>query len=265
MDPKTMEAGRKLDALIAARVMGQNLFDLGPDATHGYIKMPGDNSMRFAPSIYLEDAWVALEEMESRGYEWRAHYEGSADPKTALHVIGFGCGAAASAPTMPLAICRGIMLALEDEDVSYMKAGRELDREVAEKWMGRKVVLSREVDLGWDVAAGKKASSTAPECIVRNLKGDEPMMQIEGEIWCEVPRYSTVMADAWKAAERDGEFTIKSFYTGMRGEEGSELRFECDFYEAQYSAEAETAPLAICLAALQCVGALPRKTLREKV
>lgn len=263
MDLKSMEAGNAFDALIAARVMGTSLLD-PHEVGHGYIMLPGDRPTRFAPTRFIEDAWLAVLEMEERGYEWEARYEGGADPKTAYHVVGFGWGTQAMAPTLPLAICRAIMEALENEDVSDVKAGPDLDREVAEKFLRRKVALSRDLDLGWKEALGAVPSAFPPECVVRNLTGAEWMMEVDGK-WVPIPPYSTVMAAAWEIAEEDGEYELKCFYTEMRGEPGAERRYLCDFYEAQASAEARTAPLAICLTALKCMGTLPRKERKKGV
>lgn len=80
--------------------------------------------------------------------------------------------------------------------------------------------------------------------------------------WEQTPRYSTDIAAAWQVVEKwraKGEgFQLDSLgFTGVEGE--TDAAWRCSFMDAtdggmeHYSAEAETAPLAICLAALAAV------------
>lgn len=123
-----------------------------------------------------------------------------------------------------------------------MEKARELDAEVAEKVMG-----------------GKTG---------RFITGDE------GEVYEGLPRYSTDMADAWKVVEALSGFvgereqpwwSVAVFYCQKR-QVGCRV-YAChpgqSFFETSVRhviAETvdDTAPLAICRAALEAVGQYPR-------
>lgn len=112
-----------------------------------------------------------------------------------------------------------------------MNAGRELDALIAEKVMGLQVDA-----LGYVVTQRGK---------------------VEGEL----PFYSTDIAAAWEVVERTGlQIEIQSPGAPCNGDEyendSDNWRVECRLKSSDRSsfAEATTAPLAICLAALKAVG-----------
>lgn len=118
-----------------------------------------------------------------------------------------------------------------------MKAGRELDALIAEKVMG------------------------LPE---PDLKGHTivPLPDsVRSEAWSKIPEYSTNIADAWlvveKLKDKDLHFVFGTVVFDNLG--GNRLTKN---YGAFFGAlgerieqiEAETAPLAICLASLKAIG-----------
>ena len=107
-------------------------------------------------------------------------------------------------------------------------AGRDLDALIAEKVMKLQVIRFSGNPL-----------------VYATTKSDE-----DGKY---LPCYSTAIADAWTVVEKLG----KAFEVHYREGAFSCLIEEGDEVTAHYIAEAtaETAPLAICLAALKAVGA----------
>lgn len=102
-----------------------------------------------------------------------------------------------------------------------MKAGRELDALVADKIMGLKVYGQfHENDRG---------------------------------VRIHVPRYSTNIEDAWKVVEKMENTHRFSLHRTVK-ENGWQVIFWDIETDAHRSLVAETAPLAICLAALRCKG-----------
>lgn len=111
-----------------------------------------------------------------------------------------------------------------------MKAGRELDALVAEKVMGWKLSNATDGTEYWD--NGKFC----------------------GGIWPKEWNPSTNIADAWNVVEKmkskDYLFSLKNIVKGTFTFSLTDWGGNC----STYAAEAETAPLAICLAALKAVG-----------
>lgn len=115
-----------------------------------------------------------------------------------------------------------------------MTSGRELDALIAEKVMGWIVAHSSEGFYRW------------------KPKPDNPNSYSE---WQEgLPHYSTNIADAWHVVEKLKEYgnvvEVKCFRSGsvdvqVRGGNINDIRG---------AGNADTAPLAICLAALKAVG-----------
>ena len=139
-----------------------------------------------------------------------------------------------------------------------MKAGRELDALVAEKVMG--LVLTCPVDPRFDHSVGtNKDGSSAKRNFCRWPDGREH--------W--IPFFSTDIADAWQVVEKlagDGDehpaciqkglpafgdhatpFEVYKNYAGYPG-------WTCYFADYEVCAHADTAPLAICKAALKACG-----------
>ena len=96
-----------------------------------------------------------------------------------------------------------------------MNAGRQLDALIAERVMGKKVDQSSGVDICFE---------------------DGP----------PIPRYSTNIADAWLVVEKFEIVEVEKLYHAYIAAVHVENRV--------YSVQANTAPLAICLAAFKAVG-----------
>ena len=111
-----------------------------------------------------------------------------------------------------------------------MNAGRELDALIAEKVMGLAGVRDGK---SW-------------------LYGDNWTYHKKG-VLCLVPHYSTQIADAWQVVEKMKEHGADEHngITIMYDENRWYVEFPLPSWEY---AEAPTAPLAICLAALKAVG-----------
>ena len=112
-----------------------------------------------------------------------------------------------------------------------MKAGRELDALIAEKVMGWKV--DRIVEHN-------------------NTTGDE-LLHIFGPD--KFPHYSTQIADAWLVVEKLGKDDWTYTIVGNSSYNRCDLRKWLSHNNwAHLYSDADTAPLAICLAALKAVG-----------
>jgi hypothetical protein len=151
-------------------------------------------------------------------------------------------------------------------NVDSFCAGREMDALVAAKVMGIEVSPARDMDLGWEEARGTKPSVTPPACVVLGLHGDEPMMVrspegVEPVIQpAQVYRYSTDIAAAWQVVEK-----LCATYPGLGVGAPFANRFSLVVPNAEplacrarfcyqghiNEAGGETAPLAICRAALK--------------
>lgn len=125
-----------------------------------------------------------------------------------------------------------------------MKAGRELDALIAEKVMG--LVLTCPVDPRFDHSVGTNRDGTSAK---RNF-----CRWPDGKEWW-IPFYSTSIADAWQVVEKMKEhgmhlLILSANDSGM---------VHCNFFkgtagEQNGIAMADTAPLAICKAALVACG-----------
>jgi hypothetical protein len=126
-----------------------------------------------------------------------------------------------------------------------MKAGRELDALVAEKVIDRKIRMLNEVT----------NNTFKPEY--------DKLVIDEGEgRYNLIPRYSTNISDAWQVVEKlDHNVMLEKFNTftldfnNAKQTEKYEHRATvwCEGHRG-ISYEAETAPLAICLASLRAKG-----------
>lgn len=113
----------------------------------------------------------------------------------------------------------------EAMDILTIPAGRAMDALVAEKVMG--LHRSMEQGLGEDVYEEWR---NAEGCRVRP--------------YGTLPNYSTDIAAAWEVVEKLAK-PLKVVWTGKV--------WVCAVFEEEYSHEADTAPLAICRAALSRV------------
>ena len=106
-----------------------------------------------------------------------------------------------------------------------MKAGRDMDALVAEKVMG-------DTDAYY-----------------------LPLGEGELNVAARVPRYSTDIAAAWQVVEKFGYSPSIHVFRSHGGKWGCKISLSSDpNVDAEYFGFAETAPLAICLAALKKAG-----------
>jgi hypothetical protein len=126
--------------------------------------------------------------------------------------------------------------------IGVLKAARELDALVAERVMG---LWSRHAldttRLGETV--GYKSGRACPVCLVELDGEDDP-----GQ--CSVKPYSTSISAAWEVVEKLQEFSFELIY--LDGKMHWEATF-APLHLNETRAIAETAPLAICKAALKAV------------
>ena len=126
-----------------------------------------------------------------------------------------------------------------------MKAGRELDALVAEKVMGKKV---------------------------RRLSGNLYCWEYDGDyenlhgLAQPIPTYSTDISAAWEVVNKLCNWDVDDNMLILKGQgpdlenhgdeeaEWWEAEINGDFWGSPANAEAETAPLVICLVALKAVG-----------
>lgn len=133
-------------------------------------------------------------------------------------------------------------------EINTMPAGRAMDVLVADKVMGRLVVKASSVlSLGFAEARGEIPSITPPRCVVMGIKEDDDV------IWTgePVPAYSTDIAAAWKAFEKvfQGEGD-SGFAVAL---ESTWIVYEIHGHDLDYVMDGDTAPLAICRAALKWI------------
>ena len=117
-----------------------------------------------------------------------------------------------------------------------MKAGRELDALVAEKVMGLRVKWATSYD-----------GEPHPVC--------PSLTDARAEDWEPCPWYSTDVADAWEVVERLRQMdyvglVVKAYPLGLKDQYVASVPGSTTAF-----AEAQTAPHAICVAALKAVGA----------
>jgi hypothetical protein len=131
-----------------------------------------------------------------------------------------------------------------------MPAGREMDSLVAEKVMGFKWDDRVCRICGWPLKA------TAEEgCVVDNCR-QRPAPQRRAD---EPAPYSIEIAAAWDVIQHWGKASVDMARYGYDGKWGCSFRFSEPLsgnrsIEKHAYAEGATAPLAICRAALKCVG-----------
>lgn len=125
-------------------------------------------------------------------------------------------------------------------NIDTLPAGRELDALVAERAMGwTKVKVQTESEFG--------GASTFV------LYGTSPINQP----WKRVPAYSTDIAATWEIAEKLGPMWLYKTTAGKPSAAAGQL-YACSLGSSVLEREwsyGDTAPLAICRAALKAVGA----------
>jgi hypothetical protein len=134
-----------------------------------------------------------------------------------------------------------------------MEAGRELDALIAEKVMG----WSSQADgLYWD--AGNHRTRLVLGSIIAKKRDEMGLENAHGFVFAP----STNIADAWEVVEKLGRWRGFDFMLVMPNPEQTfHLHtYEAGWYEAtndgperRVVSDADTAPLAICLAALKAV------------
>lgn len=147
--------------------------------------------------------------------------------------------------------------------MSTPDAGPELDLQVMSSVFGRRILTYEEMR---DEAV--RVWDTQPRCVHFNSLGGFNGARIAGGVVCAqfAPRYSTDIAAAWTILEplergsprRYAEVTRRGYHT----REGVVDGWSCQFRDIDEPwnwayVEAQTAPLAICLAALKAVSSPP--------
>lgn len=141
-----------------------------------------------------------------------------------------------------------------------MKPGRELDALIAEKVMGLNVQSSPETSGGDGSPGNRMLIGSKP------VYYDEPRGSIVRGFGKDIPPYSTSIAAAWEVVEKLDLFSKFYLHKIPKGEwAGMNGYYKIQSYEmdkmgslGEWShftfAEGETAPHAICKAALAAVG-----------
>lgn len=124
-----------------------------------------------------------------------------------------------------------------------VQAGRALDARVAEKVMG------------WKDVAIQPIANAYGQHVIDDFLGRETIGTLQPML---VPRYSTMIQEAWKVVERlrhESAFVAVISGKGPAGPQPwvCKVNRESGFLEDK----GDTAPLAICLAALRAVGEVP--------
>lgn len=141
-------------------------------------------------------------------------------------------------------------------DVSERVAGRELDAEVAEKVMGGRWLLVKGSSPFLSMELPHVISGRVNVAYRNHAGGIVP-----GE---HLPEYSTAIADAWQVAERmrsRGALVVLEsrnaggWWARMKLIENGRYVWRTADYENDARVVADTAPLAICLAALAALNA----------
>ncbi len=149
-----------------------------------------------------------------------------------------------------------------------MNAGRELDALIAEKVMGW-----TRAGAQYHIRPSHRPSKDFPGNILNDFDGKGPhdflfpdkhddtlrMAFCGCESTIDVPSYSTDIAAAWEVVEKLGNWHGFDFMilldTSNSGKwEAGWYEMGWDGYERRCAESADTAPLAICLAALKAVG-----------
>jgi hypothetical protein len=132
--PATLQAGRELDALVAEKVMGwtvnrtesRHWHTVGPTGRERNIQIGSDccagqayDSNAFMPSKSIVSAWLVVEKMRERGWNFELHTSRDGEAAAAFHQSQDDDFEAYEL-TAPLAICRAALSAAsvaEHQDV----------------------------------------------------------------------------------------------------------------------------------------------------
>jgi hypothetical protein len=123
-----------------------------------------------------------------------------------------------------------------------MEAGQDLDVLVARQVLG--ITVYQATSVGYDVLLDK-------------IDPKYGLYVSTDHGWMELPEYSTDIAAAWALIERHPHYVylVRSNDNGRFGFK-DRMTWKCRFYAPQsFEVEADTAPFAICLAALKAAGA----------
>jgi hypothetical protein len=121
---------------------------------------------------------------------------------------------------------------------------REIDALVAEKVMGSIPDAGRCAVSGWPLAGSTKDGCVSGNCSMRPAPK---------KLACDPPAYSASMELAWRVVEHMIQYGVDKHngFTLMKDAD----RWYCEFPLPNWGGAAEkTAPMAICLAALEAVG-----------
>ncbi len=128
----------------------------------------------------------------------------------------------------------------------YPPPGPELDALVAEKVMG--------LEVSWWSLHPHPDPDEWHEVLLPDDKGDMPTRQVGGPGGRTVSPYSTSIAAAWEVVEK---FVSHGCAAWVEGDGHTGYRAGCTSQRGRFEAEGETAPHAICLAALKAVETQP--------
>lgn len=137
-----------------------------------------------------------------------------------------------------------------------MKKDREIDRAIATKIMGHKVVRARTLDLGW-----KERGVLPPYHFVAGIKPNDFMLgdTAKGGTAHVLPRYSLDLFSSWPIVEKLSD----RFHAVIKTPFQKGAKFVCGFTplgcsgwngRPDFQAVEATLPLAICKAALLTIG-----------
>ena len=136
-----------------------------------------------------------------------------------------------------------------------MDAGRELDKLIAEKVMDEPEYWS--VHFGGSHYGDFKTLAGAEKC-AKKIQGD---YKARVETYFDCPHYSTDIVAAWEVVEKLGNWHGFDFIISIPVQKLGDEKYEAGWYEQSHDGPesravgyADTAPLAICLAALKAVG-----------
>ncbi len=138
----------------------------------------------------------------------------------------------------------------ESEQKAGLGAGRELDALIAEKVMGW-TLIKITPEQGRELLNMESGYSAAARVHLVTCHLEGVWGQPDGSITRDLPLYSTDIAAAWEVV---GELLKKHWYLRIECHQGRWFVWYDNQNEADDLAEAEAAPLAICLAALKATG-----------
>jgi hypothetical protein len=131
-------------------------------------------------------------------------------------------------------------------DIDELEAGRTLDALIALEVMGLGIAKAGTIEsLGFPQARGEKPSVFPPKCVTMGIKEDDNVLE-DGS---PIPPYSTEIAAAWGVFEKVFQGSSERGFAVAR--ENTWIIYEISGHDLDYVMDGDTAPLAICRAALE--------------